>query len=898
MEDINFLERYVLSNYVYKEFETIKKSNDLFKHQSFLSSVFGNIYSNLNEVLLFHEMGVGKTCTSVHIAERILTLYNYEYKGVIVVTRGQSLVSNFISEIANKCTDGKYLRNKMVNKDHDSVTDKTKNARVRRNINEVYTFFTFEIFAKILKDLSATTLRQRFENHVIIIDEVHNIRHVENNTSLKIYNEIFRLLHTLKHRKVILLSGTPMRDSCEEIANVMNLILPLDQQMPTNHHFVNRFFNQHQELVNEPLLKSYFKNRISFLKSQDDIVKKRFMGAVVAPLTKLFVVHLPMSEHQNKYYEIAWKMDSENVNIYSNARQACLYVDDQGNFGRRCKVPQNVQHLKKYSCKYDYVIDRLNEANDKRQLSMVYADFIHGSGLFTLCRLMEQTGFSQQLNQTKSYVLLTSQTSDARKQYLIDLFNDPNNCRGDIISVIVGSRVICEGFTLKNVQHEHILTPHWNYSETSQVIARGWRNSHHDLIERGETPVLNIYQYAAIPTTFPSIDIIMYKTSEEKDLKIQKMTKLMKETAIDCFMFKERNGQGVDFSRDCQYDECAFTCDDEPTSCPFTDNSNFDLSYYVDSDLWHQHLDFFKDYFSKEWCVTWEALSEIQKDIFMNDNQMTKMVCFMTTFYVFVNPIGNKSHCNYDDIGVYLMCLYDNRVPNFYNYLHAKHERYTVPCFKSLSLNHYLKNMDVILEELMKHTTFGVIVNCPRFIQKVLLQNVIRLKCSRNVGKFQALQRIMMSHFKLSLFETNEYIGYKFAENDAWCIDKTTRLETDASIIFRHFETLKNHLETNSFGCYGQENRNLGEFCIKMIEKDPGNTSDDKRKVHSGRRCVNWHKNDLKDLLENKLKINMNVDKLSRIELCQTIRQFFQTHNLLENDDTCGTQYKRKSGKD
>lgn len=894
MQDVNFLERYVLSNYVYKEFESVKQSRNLFKHQPFLSSLFGNIYSNLNEVLLFHEMGVGKTCTSVHIAERILSLYSYEYKGVIVITRGQSLVSNFISEIANKCTNGKYV----TYKHQDNVTEKTKHSRIRRNINEVYTFFTFEVFAKILKDLSTTTMTQRFENHVIIIDEVHNIRHADNNTSVKIYDEIHRFLHTLKHRKIILLSGTPMRDSCEEIANVMNLILPLDQQMPTNHHFVNKFFNQNNELVNTSLLKSCFKNRISFLKSQDDVVEKRYMGSVVAPLTKLALVCLPMSDHQNLYYEKAWKLDAENVNIYSNVRQASLYVDESGNFGRQSRVPRNLDHLERYSCKYAYVIDRLNDANDKRQLSMVYADFIHGSGLFTLCRLMEQAGYTQQINQPKSYILLTSQTSDAKKQHLIDLFNSSKNCRGDIISVIVGSRVISEGFTLKNVQHEHILTPHWNYSETSQVIARGWRNSHDDLIAQGETPVLHIYQYAAIPTTFPSIDVIMYKTSEEKDTKIQKVTKLMKETAIDCFMLKERNEHGVDFSRECQYESCEFRCDDEPTSDCFTNYSNFDLSYYVNSDLWNTHLEFFKTFFKTRWCVTWTELVQLQKQISMNDQQMVKIIRHLTTFFVLTNPNGNYSHCNFDDIGVYLMCLYDNRCPYFYNYLFSKYETYPASRFQSLALNHYLKDIDNSLYEIVTHPSVGAVVNSPRFVQKSLLQHVIRLRAIK-ATRFQALQRIMMSHYKLSLFESNDYMGYKFSDNDMWCIEKSTGLTGDVNIVTKHFSLLKKHLETNEFGCYGQENRNLGEFCIKVIEKDSYTVNDDKRKVHSGRRCVNWHKNDLHDLLKNKLKIvDASVDKMSRIELCQTIRQFFQKHNLVENDDTCGTQYKRKSGKD
>lgn len=890
MGDVNFVERYVLSNYVYKEFESVKHSKDLFKHQTLLSRLFGNIYSNLDEVLIFHEMGVGKTCTAVHIAERVLNLYPFEYKGVVVITRGQSLISNFINEIADKCTDGKYLNHD----DKPSLSDKTKHMRTKRNVGEFYTFFTFELFAKYVKDLSLSAVRQRFENHVIIIDEVHNIRHVDNNTHLKIYDEIHKFLHSIRYRKIILLSGTPIRDSCEEIANVMNLILPVDRQMPTGNLFNLTFFNNQGDVINVELFKSFFKNRISFLKSQSSgSVEKRFVGKVVAPLTKLHLVCLPMSAHQNMYYEQAWRLDSDNINIYSNVRQVSLFVDAQGLYGRHTNVRRgDLERVADLSCKYAYVIERLKEANNRGELSMIYCDFIHGSGLFTLVRLLEQAGYTQQLHQPKSFILLTSRTSDARKEHLIDLFNQPRNAHGGVASVLIGSRVIAEGYTLKNVIHEHILTPHWNYSETSQVIARGWRNSHNDLIAEGHQPVLFVYQYAAIPLTFPSIDVIMYKTSEDKDIRTQKLVYLMKQSAIDCYLQKERNEQGVDFSRDCQFRECKFRCDDEPCT-PFTDYSNFDLFYYTaNSPLWRKHLSFFDTFFKVQWCVTWVELENIRGQIDMTHIQLVKMILHLSQYHVFVNPRGNYSHCQYDDTGVFLVCLYDHRRPYFYNYLFSKYETatFTRP-FASLALQNYMSDLESTLKEFVVKPTVGAIINAPQMIQKVILQHVLRLH-SRNSKAYTALQRVVMNHYKLSIFESQTAIGFKLAD-DLWCIDKCSLRPIDTSALVSHFKHLKRKLETNEFGCYGQENRNMDEFCIKMIETVDG---DDKRKIRSGRRCVNWHKSDLYNLLTNHLKVHLPSDKMSRVELCQVLRQFFQKRQLIEDDETCGTQYKRKSG--
>ena len=69
---------------------------------------------------------------------------------------------------------------------------------------------------------------------------------------------------------------------------------------------------------------------------------------------------------------------------------------------------------------------------------------------------------------------------------LLKLFNKPNNIYGEYIQVILGSRVISEGFSISHIQKVHIATGHWNYSETDQAIARSFREfSHVYLYEQG-----------------------------------------------------------------------------------------------------------------------------------------------------------------------------------------------------------------------------------------------------------------------------------------------------------------------------------------------------------------------------------------------------------------------------
>ena len=94
-------------------------------------------------------------------------------------------------------------------------------------------------------------IRTRFSNYAFCIDEVHNLRTKESitkihesttkSTDTKDYEKIHDFLHKLQNKKVILLSGTPMADLPSEIADIMNLILPLNKQMPTGINFDNKF---------------------------------------------------------------------------------------------------------------------------------------------------------------------------------------------------------------------------------------------------------------------------------------------------------------------------------------------------------------------------------------------------------------------------------------------------------------------------------------------------------------------------------------------------------------------------------------------------------------------------------------------------------------------------------
>ncbi len=275
-----------------------------------------------------------------------------------------------------------------------------------------------------------------------------------------------------------------------------------------------------------------------------------------------------------------------------------------------------LQNINEYSAEYAYIIKSILNATRNGELSIVYNDSVRGSGLIVLTLLLELFGFTRNngtAKMKKSYGIFSNETTSVREiRALQKIFNSDENMNGNIMPFIFGSRVIAEGLTFKNVIHEHVV-PHWNGSETEQVIARGWRlGSHEALIKKweqngqvGKKPQLNVYRHVVIPSSLlssdlslnnaviassfsrenkeiKSIDLIMYEVSEKKDIAISKVLRCLKEVAIDCQLFKKRNEKdsSFDYKRECEYEKCLYVCDDNGNNLMKNNIVNYETMYF------------------------------------------------------------------------------------------------------------------------------------------------------------------------------------------------------------------------------------------------------------------------------------------------------------------------------
>ena len=160
------------------------------KHQILIRDYL--LHSPFKGLLLYHQLGSGKTCSSIITADNLLNSGNINH--VFICTPG-SLRTNWLFEYCNTCGIGS------------------------ENLRKNYTFITYNY------DISDQLLNEDFNNSLVIVDEFHNlINGVKNQTKtfLNLYNKI-----NDTDCRVLLLSGTPLiKEPAEEWSLILKLLDP------------------------------------------------------------------------------------------------------------------------------------------------------------------------------------------------------------------------------------------------------------------------------------------------------------------------------------------------------------------------------------------------------------------------------------------------------------------------------------------------------------------------------------------------------------------------------------------------------------------------------------------------------------------------------------------------
>jgi hypothetical protein len=105
------------------------------------------------------------------------------------------------------------------------------------------------------------------------------------------------------------------------------------------------------------------------------------------------------------------------------------------------------------------------------------------------------------------------------------------------VKVVLISKAGSEGIDFKFIRQIHILEPWYNMNRIEQIIGRGVRNfSHKDL--PFEKRNVEIFMYGTIldNNTEEAADLYVYRVAEYKAVQIGKVTRVLKESAVDCII--------------------------------------------------------------------------------------------------------------------------------------------------------------------------------------------------------------------------------------------------------------------------------------------------------------------------------------------------------------------------
>jgi hypothetical protein len=250
---------------------------ELNPHQLFVRN-FLSFNTPYNSLLLYHGLGTGKTCTAITVAEEMRDyLKQLKIFQRIIVVASPNVQENFklqlfderklelinnIWTIKSNCIGNKFL--KELNPSGSSISKQKIISQIKRLINESYLFMGYREFAgyihKVahidesiqnnnkLSKIQKKKLRKTFDNRLVIIDEVHNIRLMGNSDKhdKKIANSLTKLVKYTNNMRLLLLSGTPMYNHYSEIIWLINLMNLNDNRSAINK---NEIFDKDDNFI-------------------------------------------------------------------------------------------------------------------------------------------------------------------------------------------------------------------------------------------------------------------------------------------------------------------------------------------------------------------------------------------------------------------------------------------------------------------------------------------------------------------------------------------------------------------------------------------------------------------------------------------------------------------------
>jgi len=362
-----------------KEYADILANADfeLSPHQMFVKN-FMSSQTPYNSLLLYHGLGTGKTLSAIGVCEEMRDYM--KQMGItkrIIIVASENVQDNFRLQIFDErklqLVNGVWsmkgassIGNKLLKEinpmNMKGISKEKVVNQIKNLINNYYIFLGYGQFAnyiiktihyeeevernKITKPVEELKInlnkrvikkiRDEFDNRLIVIDEVHNIRKTEDNENKKVAVNLELLVKAAMNMRLLLLSATPMYNSYKEIIWLLNLMN----------------MNDRRGVIQ---IKNVFDKNGNFKEDGEDILIRKATGYVSFvrgenPYTFPYRVYPNEFAKKNTFPFIeypSYQMNLKKIKVEDKKRVLSIYLNKIGNCGN-CGMCQY--------CVYKYII--------------------------------------------------------------------------------------------------------------------------------------------------------------------------------------------------------------------------------------------------------------------------------------------------------------------------------------------------------------------------------------------------------------------------------------------------------------------------------------------------------------------------------------------------------------
>jgi hypothetical protein len=382
---------------------------ELVPHQLFVRN-FLSFQTPYNSLLLYHGLGTGKTCSAITVAEEMRTYLNQ--LGItqrIIVVASPNVQENFKLQLFDErklklvdglwnlraCTGNKYLKeiNPMNMK---GLTQEKVIKQINNIIQNSYLFLGYIEFANYIVKKSSVDeedpkknksemirkLKKNFNNRLVIIDEVHNIRISDDKQDKRVAQELFKLAKYVDNLRLLLLSATPMYNSYKEIIWLLNLMNLNDHRSTIE---ISDVFDKNGNLLIGPdgknigaeLLRRKATGYISFVRGEN-------------PYTFPYRIFPSLFSISNTFKELAYPIKQLNdKTIIQPLEHLDVYVTQCGSFQEKG---------------YNYIVSKIKEKAGKTKAGLPSFENMDSFGYIILQKPL------QALNMVYPHKLLEGET--------------------------------------------------------------------------------------------------------------------------------------------------------------------------------------------------------------------------------------------------------------------------------------------------------------------------------------------------------------------------------------------------------------------------------------------------------------------------------------------------------